>query len=133
MASSKKQRVLLVDDDTLLLQLYTRKAEQYDIDFRAVQSADKALEEVRGGFVPDVFIVDIEMPVMDGFELLEQIKKEHLADDAFVLILTNKSEQEFIERAKELGVHEYIVKAMLLPAEVMNEVFRLLKTKEEQE
>jgi CheY-like chemotaxis protein len=71
------------------------------------------------------------MPVMNGFELLEKIREEHLAPDASVIVLTNKYEQEFIAKATQAGVEQYIVKASLVPSEVMKEVFRILKRKEE--
>ncbi len=127
----KKQKVLLVDDDTYLLGLYIRKAKNYDIEFVGVSGAQKALDEMHAGFIPDLLIIDIEMPVMNGFELLEKIREEALAPNAAIIVLTNKYELEFTKKAAEIGVGQYIVKASLTPSEVMKEVFRVLKQKED--
>ena len=65
------------------------------------------------------------MPGMDGIELLEVIRKEKLAPSAAVIMLTNESDHERIEKAKSLGIKGFIVKAMSIPSEVVDEALKI--------
>ena len=69
------------------------------------------------------------MPVMDGIELLQTIRNEHLVPNATVIMLTNESQPSQIERAKELKADGYIVKASSIPSEVLDEVTKINASK----
>jgi CheY-like chemotaxis protein len=84
---------------------------------------------LRAGNKPDVILLDIVMPYMDGLELLKTIRTENLAPDAIVVMLTNQSQSSDIERAKELKVDGYIVKASTIPSEVLHEVEKIYEAK----
>lgn len=124
--NSSKPKVLLVDDDHFLLNMYALKFKNsgFVVDM-AVGSAE-ALALLRGGVSPDALLVDIVMPTMDGFELLTQIKKENLAPKARTIVLSNQGNQSDIDRAKKLSVAGYIVKASSIPTEVVEEVEKIL-------
>ncbi len=121
----KKYSVLMVDDDKFLLDMYRRKFEQKGIaPDLAVGSAD-ALQKLREGANPDIVVLDIIMPGMDGLELLEAMRSEGLASESLVIMLTNESESSKIEKAKALGVAGYIVKATSIPSEVVEEILKI--------
>ena len=65
------------------------------------------------------------MPIMDGFTMYETIKRDNLAPGALAIMLTNQGLVSDINRAKELGVHGYIVKATTIPSEVVEEVIEI--------
>jgi CheY-like chemotaxis protein len=88
-----------------------------------------ALEKLRAGLKPDILILDIIMPYMDGLDLLKTVREEKLVDDAVVIMLTNQSQSSDIERAKELKVDGYIVKASTIPSEVLHEVEKIYEKK----
>jgi CheY-like chemotaxis protein len=125
----KNIKVLIVDDDKFLLGMYSLKFANngYDVD-NAVGSL-AALEKLRGGAQPDIILLDIIMPYMDGLELLKTIRTENLLPNAIVVMLTNQSQSSDIERAKELGVDGYIVKAATIPSEVLREVEKIYAAK----
>ena len=75
----------------------------------------------------DIIILDMVMPEMDGVELLSKIRKENLAKDAAVIILSNQGQSSEIDRAKGYGIAGYIVKATTIPSEVLKEVIRMAK------
>jgi len=127
----KKYTVLIVDDDKFLLEMYRKKFEHTGAVVSVAVSSEEALATLRGGAKPDILIIDIIMPGMDGVELLETIRKKKLSPDSVVIMLTNESGRDKIEKVKSLGVEGYIVKATTIPSEVVEEVLKIanLKTK----
>ena len=119
---SKKYTALIVDDDKFLLDMYRKKFENDGATVDVAVGSEEALGKLRGGDKPDVLILDIIMPSMDGIELLEVIRKEKLAPDSVVIMLTNESDAERIDKAKSLGIKGYIVKATSIPTEVVEKV-----------
>jgi CheY-like chemotaxis protein len=119
--------VFLVDDDKFLLDMYSLKFTKSGLLVSTAASSTDALRKLREGFAPDIIILDIVMPVMDGLELLEHIRKEKLSPKSVIIMLTNQGQTADIERAKKLGVDGYIVKASTIPSEVLTEVLDIAK------
>jgi len=128
MPNDKKYQVLIVDDDTFLLNMYSVKFKKYGLDVVSAISGQDALSKLREGLKPDIILLDIIMPGMNGFELLENIKKENLTPKSITVVLSNQGQSSDIERAKKLGVHGYIVKATTIPSEVLEEVVKIFKS-----
>ncbi len=125
----EKGKILIVDDDSFLLDMYALKFSQNNFEVYTGMSGVQAIEKIRGGLNPDVILLDIIMPEMDGFEMLEKINSEKLVPEAIKIILSNKSEQNDVERGNTLGVAGYIVKASSTPAEVISQVTEILAKK----
>jgi len=123
--TQKKLKVFIVDDDKFLLGMYSLKFANNGYEVDTTVGSVPALEKLRAGAKPDILLLDIIMPHMDGLELLKTIRDENLAPDATVVMLTNQSQSSDIERAKELKVDGYIVKASTIPSEVMQEVQKI--------
>jgi two-component system, chemotaxis family, chemotaxis protein CheY len=127
----EKKKILIVDDDNFLLDMYALKFSQNNFEVHTAGSGVTVLEKLRGGLRPDVILMDIIMPEMDGFEALTQINKENLCPYCIKIILSNKSEQKDIEEGSRLGVAGYIVKASSTPQEVIEQVVKILGSKKE--
>ncbi|OHB04667.1 MAG: hypothetical protein A3B16_00730 [Candidatus Zambryskibacteria bacterium RIFCSPLOWO2_01_FULL_45_43] len=125
----EKHTVLIVDDDKFLLEMYKRKFETNGVQADVAVGAEETLSKLRGGAEPEVLILDIIMPGMNGLELLEVIRKEKLAPNATVIMLTNESGGETINKAKALGIQGYIVKATSVPSEVVEKVWEIANLK----
>jgi len=125
----EKRKILIVDDDSFLLDVYAFKFSQNNFEVYTATDGIQAIEKLKGGLVPDVMLIDIIMPVMDGFEVLEKIKDDNMCLDAVKIILSNKSQQADIDRGIALGVEDYIVKANSTPAEVIAQVITILSKK----
>jgi CheY-like chemotaxis protein len=117
-----KKKILIVDDDSFLLDMYTLKFSQSNFEVTTALGPEQALKVLRGGSVPDVMLLDIVMPVMDGFELMEKMKEEHLAQTTIRIILSNRGQPSDIAKGEALGAAGYIVKASSTPAEVIEKV-----------
>lgn len=129
MTTKQIPKVLIVDDDQFLLGMYSMKFQSSGFEVETATSGEEALNKLRDGFLPDVLVLDVVMPVMDGLDLLESVRKEKLSGNAAVVILSNLGQQADIDRAKKLGVDGYIVKASAIPSEVVSEVKRVLEGK----
>ena len=110
-----KCTVMIVDDDKFLLDMYKKKFELYGAEVEVGVGSEDGLNKLRGGLKPDILILDIIMPGMDGLELLETVRKEKLTPDSTVVMLTNESGHDKIEKAKSLGIKGYVVKATSVP------------------
>jgi len=121
----KPYSILIVDDDKFLLEMYKKKFMDFGVTVDVSVGSADALSKIKAGAKPDVLVLDIIMPGLDGLELLEAIRKENLIPETIVIMLTNESESVKIEKAKSLGVAGYIVKATSIPSEVAAEVIRI--------
>jgi len=122
----KSKTVLLVEDDVFIREIYDKKIslEGYKVELaKNGLEAIKKLEEI----TPDLILLDIIMPVMDGREVLAKLKSSKKWKNIPVVMLTNLSEKEEIEEELGLGVDEYIVKAHFTPSEVMEKIKKFLK------
>jgi len=117
-----KKKIFIVDDDQFLLNMYTVKFSKNGFEVASANSAAETLARLREGISPDILMLDIVMPAMDGLELLRVIRKEGLAPNAIAIVLSNQGQAADINKAKELGVAGYIVKASTIPSEVLKQV-----------
>jgi DNA-binding response OmpR family regulator len=114
-------KILLVDDDDFLLDMYSVKFKEEGFMIDIASSGMDALDKLKKGAY-DVILLDIVMPALDGFEVLTRIKKERLADKATIIILSNLGQKEDIERGLALGAQDYVIKAHFTPREVVEKV-----------
>lgn len=120
MAEGTKPNILIIDDDKFLLDMYTLKFSESGFEATSAFGSTDAVEKLKNNEIePDIILLDIVMPTMDGFEFLEKIKEENLAPGAEVIILSNLGQQDDIKKGKELGAAGYIVKANATPSEVV--------------
>lgn len=121
--------VFLVDDDRFLLDLYAVKFKNAGHDVSVFGSGEDLLAELRkkDAKAPDAILLDLIMPGVGGFEALEAIRKEKLAQGAKIIILSNQGQDSDIEKAKSLAADGYIIKASAIPSEVFAETLRTIE------
>lgn len=124
-----KKKILIIDDDSFLLDMYSLKFNQSGYEVETSLGADPAIEKLKDGLVPDIILLDIMMPGMDGFELLEKLKIENIAPSAVRIILSNRGQQSDVARGEALGASGYIVKASSTPSEVITKVSEIINSK----
>lgn len=122
-------KILIVDDDEFLLDMYALKFKESGFEVEVARGGEEAMETMRRGLKPDVLLLDIVMPALDGFDVLKLIKKENLIPGAVLVVLTNLGQKEDIEKGLHLGAQDYIVKAHFTPSEVVKKVSGLLEKK----
>lgn len=122
-------RLYLVDDDRFLLDMYAVKFKAAGHTVTAFSSGEEVLEALRKEAAPDALLLDIVMPGMTGFEILEAIKRENLVQTAKVIVLSNQGQESDIAKARELGADGYIIKASAIPSEVFSETMKIIEAK----
>ena len=125
----EKKKILIVDDDSFLLDMYALKFSQNNFEVYTAMNGPQAIEKLKSGLQADVMLVDILMPEMDGFTMLAQINTENLCPSCVKIVLSNKSQQSDIDQGTKLGVAGYIIKANSTPVEVINQVVTILSKK----
>jgi CheY-like chemotaxis protein len=120
-------RIYLVDDDRFLLDMYALKFKNAGHEVTAFQSPEDALAALRKDPVPDAVLLDIVMPGMTGFEMLETIRREKVAPSAKYIVLSNQGQDNDLEKAKELSAAGYIIKASAIPSEVYAETIKIIE------
>ncbi len=122
----KGKKVLIVEDDFFVSDIYETKFRNEGCDVTAVGDGAKAMAKLGEGLVPDVILLDLIMPNMDGKEFLEKVKSLPNVSSVPVLVLSNLSQEEDIKGSLALGAKEYIVKSHLTPTEVFQRVCEFL-------
>ena len=107
----KNFRVLLVDDETEFVQAMAERLKMRDLDADTVYDGEQALSFV-GGQEPDVMVLDLKMPGIDGMEVLRQVKKSY--PKLQVIILTGHGTEKDEEEARRLGAFDYLEKPVPL-------------------
>lgn len=127
MDQHEKEKILIVDDDDFLLDMYALKFREAGFDVDVASKAEDALEKFRKGDKPNILLLDIIMPKMDGFDFLAILKKEKLlGPECRIVILTNLGQKSDIEKGLRLGADDYFVKAHHTPSEIVEKVENLL-------
>jgi two-component system, chemotaxis family, chemotaxis protein CheY len=127
METEQKYKIFLVDDDSFLLNMYSTKFTKSGFEVEIAQNPHDAMKKIKEGYVPDIMLLDIIMPGMDGLDFLEAVRKENLIPNTTVIMLTNQSDTHDMERSKSLNVKGYIVKATTIPSEVISDVLEIHK------
>src|SRR5215472_2361100 len=119
-------RVLLVEDDPEVAQMYRLKLE---LDGYLVDVASDGVQALRMAteHPPDILFLDIRLPKMDGLGVLEALRKDSRTESLPVVILSNYSEGELVERGLKLGALDYLIKSQTTPARVSGGVVEWLK------
>jgi DNA-binding response OmpR family regulator len=120
-----RQKVLLVEDSKAIQQIYRHKLtlEQFQ-----VMTADNGMEAIKllSQEKPDIVLLDLMMPVMDGYKVLQVIKTDPKLSSIPVLVFSAKGQQEEVEKALNLGAAGFIVKSTTKPNEVVEKIRSVL-------
>ena len=129
MSEATQKKVLMIDDDKFLLDMYAVKFKNAGWDVHVSDNGADALKVLQGGYAPDVMLVDVVMPGMDGIQFLGAVRAARLVPDAAVIMLTNQGLADDIFKAKKENIDSYIIKATTIPSDVLRETEKVLANK----
>lgn len=123
---STTTHLLLVEDDTFLASIYRTKFEQEGFKVSVAENGEVGLEAAKKKR-PDLILLDILLPHLDGFTVLQELKKEKSTASVPVILLTNLGQKEDVEKGLALGAAAYLIKAHCRPSETVAQVKKILK------
>jgi DNA-binding response OmpR family regulator len=113
--------ILVIEDDKLLNSIYKLKLEKVGYNVVILETGDRVIETVKETS-PNLIILDLVMPSVDGFEVLKTLQEHNLLEKIPVIVLTNLSQIEDIQKAKAMGAGDYLVKANTSFKEVLENI-----------
>lgn len=128
MAEQNPIHVLLVEDDVFLANIYKTKFEMEKFKITMVDNGEAGLEEAKKK-KPDIILLDILLPKLDGFAVLEKLKADNELKKIPIILLTNLGQKDDVEKGLELGAADYLIKAHFKPSEVVEKVKKVLSLK----
>lgn len=121
LTGSNKKKILLVEDDNALASVYELRLIAEGFDVRRVANGEDALAAVRD-YRPDLMLLDVMMPHVSGFDVLDIVRNTPDTANLKVIMLTALSQDSDRQRAEELGVDEYLVKSQVVIAQVVDRI-----------
>jgi DNA-binding response OmpR family regulator len=114
-------KIAIIEDDPTINQMYRMKFEADGFEVQVADNGKSGIEMVQS-FIPDLILLDLQMPEMRGDEALEKIRSQPWGANIPVIILTNTGIEESPKSLKDLNILSYIVKAELTPSQVVSKV-----------
>lgn len=125
MTDSDKKSILLVEDDVFMLEILSEKLSKSGFDVNIAKDGEECIK-VLESLKPDIILLDILMPKMDGIEVLRKVKVSLELSSIPVLVLSNLGQKEEVDRALGLGAKDYIVKSNFTTKEIVEKIKKVL-------
>jgi len=121
------KKILLVEDEELIIELLERKLSQAGYEIVVARNGEEGLEKLRTmEKKPDLVLLDIIMPKKGGFEVMEEIRKDENLKKIPVIIISNSGQPVELDKAKQLGARDWLIKTEFDPQEVLEKVKRII-------
>ena len=126
------KQILLVEDDPFLIDIYKTKLKEAGFEVKIATDGEEALEKLKQNNLqkkplwPDLLILDVVLPHIDGWEVLRKIKEDEVLKDLKIVVLSNLGQKSEVERGLELGAAKYLIKAHYTPSQVVEEIKKIL-------
>ena len=119
-------KILIIEDDKFLRELISQKLLKEGYDIIEAMDGEKGIEEVKKE-KPDLILLDLILPGIDGFEILAKIKADPKISKIPVIILSNLGQKTDIQKGLEMGAVDYLIKAHFTPAEIVEKIRQVIK------
>lgn len=119
-------KILIVEDDKFVRELISQKLTEEKFEVVSVKDGEEGVEKTESE-KPDLVLLDLILPGVDGFEVLFRIRKNMLTEKIPIIILSNLGEKGDVDRGFKLGANDYLIKAHFTPKEIVEKVRSILK------
>jgi len=120
------KKILLIEDEELIIKLLSKKLAAIGYDVSLAMNGQEGIEKMKQN-IPDLVLLDIVMPRMGGFEVMTEMKKDEKLAKIPVIIISNSGQPLELERAKELGAADWLVKTEFDPKEVAEKIQKYIR------
>lgn len=119
-------KILVVEDDKFLRELLIRKLENEGFIISVASEGKEAISKIKEE-LPQLILLDLILPGIDGFEVLKQIKEDDKTNKIPVIVLSNLGQREEVEKGLKLGAVDYLIKAHFTPDEIIGKIEDVLE------
>ena len=116
-----RKKVLIIEDDDHISKVYEIKLGKENIDIVIARDGEEGINMVASE-KPDIVLLDLMIPIKDGFIVLEEVKKTPFGKNVPIVVISNLGQQGDIEKAMKLGAADYLIKVNLSIQEVIDKV-----------
>ncbi len=120
------KKILIIEDDKFLRELISQKLLKEGYDIVEAVDGEKGIKSIKDE-KPDLVLLDLILPGIDGFEVLARTKKDQNTAQVPVIILSNLGQKDDIEKGLKMGAAGYLIKAHFTPAEIIEKIGAVLK------
>ena len=117
------KKILLIEDEKIMVDLLRKKLTKEGYDVSVAWDGEEGLAKMRES-KPDLILLDIIMPKIGGFEVMEEVIKDKELKKIPIIIISNSGQPVELERAKKLGVKDWLIKTEFDPQEVLDKVIK---------
>ena len=129
MPQNKQTHILIVEDDIFLAEIYQKKFEMEGFKVSMASNGEKGLADIKKKR-PDIVLLDILLPKLDGFAVLEATKEDSSVKNIPIILLTNLGQKDDVQRGLDEGAVDYLIKTHFKPSEVVDKVRKVLEVKQ---
>ena len=120
------KKILIIEDDKFLRELIVRKLNEEDFEVSEAVDGEEGIKKIIEE-KPDLILLDLILPGIDGFEVLARMKKESVLSSIPVIILSNLGQKDDVEKGLKMGAIGYLIKAHFTPGEIIEKIKVALK------
>lgn len=120
-----KVKILLVEDDLMIVEMYKNRLEEEGFEVLTTDKGSKVLE-IASKEKPDIILLDVILPEIDGFSVLEMLKNDSQTKNIPVMMLTNLGQEGDQNKGMNLGATQYFIKSQHTPSDVLVEIRKIL-------
>lgn len=121
-----KKTIMIAEDDAFIGDIYEVKLKDAGYDVVLATNGREVIEKLEKGGKPNLLLLDIVMPYMDGFDVLEALNEKEEWKEIPVILLTNLSQKDDVTRGMSLGAKDYLIKSHFTPTEVLSKVEKFI-------
>jgi DNA-binding response OmpR family regulator len=123
--TENKKTILIVEDDKFLRELMNQKLLREGFETEEAVDGEQGIQKIKE-VKPDLVLLDLILPGIDGFEVLSKIKEDPTLAEIPIIVLSNLGQKDDIERGLQLGAKDYLIKAHFTPGEVIEKIKNIL-------
>lgn len=120
------QKIIVIEDDKFLRELIVKKLVKESFTVVEATDGEEGVNKIATE-KPDLVLLDLILPTIDGFEVLKRVKENPYLKDIPIIVLSNLGQNEDVEKCMQLGATDYLIKAHFTPAEIIEKTKNILK------
>lgn len=124
--TDEPKNILVIEDDKFLRELISQKLSKEGFKISEAMDGEEGVKKIQQE-KPDLILLDLILPGLDGFEVLFQTKQDPALSEIPVIILSNLGQKEDVERGLKMGAVDYLIKAHFTPGEIIEKIKQALE------